>query len=117
MDILARAEEYARKLRRQSLSKLATYQRGSVAKPLLVTQAATIAESDDGELIVNTTIVDWIFEASELLISGSTTEPQPGDRIEWDGKTFELMALGGEKCWRWHGRDGKSYRVHTRLVA
>ena len=153
MDLLGKAEDLVRSVRRQSLSKVVTYRRTIVTRvdecgledqipnmtgtldTLVATQAETRAQSDDGELILNTKIVDWLFEAADLFLTYELTEqsegdedyaaslefdelavPKPGDRIIWDGKTFELMAIGGEKCWRWHGRDGKSYRVHTRLV-
>jgi len=42
-------------------------------------------------------------------------QPQPGDTIEQDGLTFEVMPMGDEPCYRWSGKR-HALRIHTKLV-
>ncbi|AQT67940.1 hypothetical protein STSP2_01092 [Anaerohalosphaera lusitana] len=43
-------------------------------------------------------------------------EPQPGDTIVAEDKTFEVMNLSGDGCWRWTGPDRNMYRIHTKQI-
>lgn len=81
--------------------------------PVLAVQAETTAQSDDGETILNTRTVDWLIDKSEM-----PWEPENGHRITAaDGTVFAVAAVGGEKCYRWHGRDRLTYRIHSKQVA
>lgn len=133
MGMLEQAEATLRSWRRQHLSKGITYVRpgvGSITKgadgnQLIATQAATLFEQDNGAAIVNLRAIDWICEAADLVLKGKRIVPQPGDRVEinLDGddgasasgsvEKFEVAGIGGEPCFVWHGRDAKSYRIHS----
>lgn len=117
MGMLERAEETLRKWRRTNLTKLVSYTCSAGTIAVYVTQAETRVDSDNGEVITRSRVVDFIVEAADLKISGQQIEPKPGDRISFNGLVFELAALGGEPCYRVHGQDYASYRLHTKRVA
>lgn len=121
MGMLETAENWLRTQRRASLSKTVTYRRGGVSNASVpATQAETRGEADNGEVILESRTVDWLIDRADLTLSGSATEPLPGDRIEvtYDHgtETFEVAAVGTEPAWRWHGRDGGTFRIHTVTV-
>lgn len=116
MGMLERAEETLRRWRRENLTKPATYTCAAGTIPILVTQAETRVDSDSGEVIVRSRVVDFIVEAADLKVSGQKIEPKPGDKIGFNSLVFELAAVGDEPCYRVHGRDYASYRLHTKQV-
>ncbi len=115
MDLLARAEAAVRRVRRASLSHLAYYSRGCSHFPVHVTQGSTVAVSDDE---VTARSVDWLVEASELVLNGHRIMPRDGDEIitirGGSIGRYSLARLGDERCYRWHGRDGHTLRLHTK---
>lgn len=116
MGMLERAEETVRRWRRENLTKPATYTCAAGTISILVTQAETRVDSDNGEVITRSRVVDFIVEAADLKIGGQQIEPKPGDRIVLGVLVFELAAVGDEPCYRVHGRDYASYRLHTKQV-
>ena len=42
------------------------------------------------------------------------SEPQVGDEIEFLGGTYEVLAPGGEPCWRWSDSFRTAYRIHAK---
>ena len=40
-----------------------------------------------------------------------------GDTIAYGGRTFEVMAPGGEPVWRWSDPYHQVYRIHTKCVS
>lgn len=117
MGMLERGEETLRKWRRTNLTKLVSYACSAGTIAVYVTQAETRVDSDNGETITRSRVVDFIVEAADLKVSGQLIEPKPGDRIGFNGLVFELAALGDEPCYRIHGRDNASYRIHTKQIA
>jgi hypothetical protein len=63
---------------------------------------------------------DYFVLAADLLIDGSPVEPEAGDKVqETDGpvvRTYEVMAPGGEPCWRWSDEFNKTLRIHAKHV-
>ena len=44
-------------------------------------------------------------------------EPQKGDEIIWDNKTYMVSAPNGEPCWRWHTRQSHTQmRIHAKYI-
>ena len=115
---LQRAETWLRRLRDTHLkacdTNTTTYARGLTEIGLDMTQAETRYETDDGETIVNSSMADWLIDRAAMITFG---EPQPGDKITitlaHGTETYEVAAIGGEPAWRWHGRDGQTFRIHT----
>jgi hypothetical protein len=121
MGLLETAEVWLRSQRRSSLAKTITYRRGLVENDsILASQAETIFESDNGEMIIDSKVVDWLIDRADLTLSAIPVEPRNGDQITiaLDHATlvFEVCAIGGEPAWRWHGRDGQTFRIHTKQI-
>ncbi|HBE68505.1 MAG TPA: hypothetical protein DDW52_10195 [Planctomycetaceae bacterium] len=116
MSLLQNAEAYLREVRRQHLAQLVTYQRGADSVDLLATQGSTDTENDSGAVVVQSRSIDWILEAADLLLNETEVLPEKGDRIVVGSRIYEVVDLGGEPCFRWHGRDSLSLRVHTKEV-
>ena len=58
---------------------------------------------------VSSAVMDFIVTAADL-----PAEPVAGDRLEYAGRTYEVMNLGEEPCWRWTDASRLAYRIHTR---
>jgi len=116
MGMLETAEAALRKWRRTNLTKLVSYTCSAGTIAIYVTQAETRVDSDNGEVVVQSRVVDFIVEAADLKVSGQTIVPKPGDRIGFNGLVFELTSLGDEPCYRIHGRDYASLRLHSKQV-
>lgn len=67
--------------------------------------------ADDYGATIKAHVVDFMIMGDEL---GS--EPQAGDRIVADGVIHEVMALGGEGCWRWSDPYRTTMRIHTKEI-
>jgi hypothetical protein len=64
---------------------------------------------------------DYIVAVEDLVLDGEAIEPAPGDQIIEgdldDGVKYEVMAIGGEGCWRWANHLRTAYRIHTKQAA
>lgn len=112
MGMLSRGEAALHRWRNQHLDELGRYVCSLGNLSIELTKAATRTQTDDCSLIINSHAVDFLIDVNFL----AGIEPQPGDRITYCGQTYEVMALGGEKCWRWHGHSHLTYRIHTKAV-
>lgn len=112
------AESWLRTQRRKAAATV-TYSRGAVSNASVkATQASTAAITDDGQVINDAAMVDWLIDRADLTLAADEVIPQPGDQIERTYghavERFEVVASGGgEPGWRWHGRDGQTFRVHS----
>lgn len=120
MSLFSEAEQFLRESRVDHLSIPATYHRGSSSVSLQATQGSTDVDLDSGQSIVRSTTVDWIVDTAELVLDSIPELPRSGDRISATigsvARWFEVMDLG-PSCYRPHGRDGLSIRIHTRRIA
>lgn len=112
-NLILDGQQWLREQRAQWLSELVTYyDQGSPIANVPATRASTTSEVEVGDIIVETKLVDWLIEVANL--PGVT--PKRGDLVLVDGKYFEVLSLGGESHYRWHGSDQKTYRIHSRQV-
>ena len=79
-------------------------------------------EIDDGSGIVERfQSRDYLIHAADLVLGGSESLPEPGDRIQetQGGQTFtyEVMAPGDQPCWRYSDPFRRLLRIHTKHVA
>lgn len=69
------------------------------------------SQTAPGGTAIRTETRDFLFAAD-----GFEIEPRRGDKIAWDGRTWEVQGVGGEPVWRWSDPQHKQLRVHTKLV-
>lgn len=61
---------------------------------------------------------DYLVQASNLVLGGTQTTPEPGDQVtESDGSVYEVLAMFGEPCWRYSDPHHQTLRIHTKKVA
>lgn len=77
-------------------------------------------QNDAGEVRIEFSDRDFLVRASELVLDGTPTNPQPGDVIleEQDSTTYryEVLAPPGEPVWRWSDTYYGVYRIHTKFI-
>ena len=59
-----------------------------------------------------------------IALTGVYEAPKPegeeiaaGAAVAYDGRTYEVMAPGGEPVWRWSDPYHQVYRIHTKCVS
>ncbi len=59
----------------------------------------------------------WV-ESRDFLIALSELGalPERGDKIEYNGRMYEVLAPNGEPCWRWSGTTHTTCRIHTKEI-
>lgn len=93
------------------MTSAAIYRRTGI-DPLTI--AATRCKSDyevadNYGLTVKAHSIDFLIDAATLGF-----EPEAGDVIEAGGRSFEVMNLADEGCWRWSDSYNTTYRIHTK---
>ena len=58
------------------------------------------------------------IEAQDFIVSIDELPdpPQKGDRVQWRGRNFEVLAPEGEQVWRWMDMSHSARRIHTKEV-
>ena len=106
-------------------SRLVRYERDGVFVVLSATVGRTKYEASDGYggIIAKWTDCDFLFPAEDLVLVGTYTEPEEGDKIhELDAsdsitRTYEVMPIPNEQCFRYCDPQRKGLRVHTKQTA
>ena len=120
-DLLESALNWLEEKRTQHRSRTVTYQRGEETAQVPASIGRTTFEIEDGYgLIEKFESRDFLILASDLVLSGSQTLPQRGDRIqETQGATtfkYEVLAPGKEPAWRYSDPYRKTLRIHTKQI-
>jgi hypothetical protein len=120
-DLIQHGLDWLEGQRKEHLSRAVTYRRGSLSVEVLATVGATGFEADDGSgIVVEMEARDYLIAASDLVLDGEKTLPERGDEIVEivDGVTrvYEVMDLGPEKHAVACDPDGRTLRIHTKLV-
>lgn len=103
-------------------SREVVYRRGAQEVTVQATVGRTLLKLDDGYggVRMEWTDRDFLIQALDLVLAGSSSLPERGDVIrETQGaKTFiyEVMAPGKEPPWRWSDTYRKLLRIHTKQV-
>ncbi len=111
-DLLETGVAWHETMRKTHMSRDVIYTPLATATPIALkaTPGRTQFESgNDAGLIVDAETSDWVIVYADL-----GREPEPGDIIVWGARTYEVMPLGGEACWRYSGVNRTSIRVHTK---
>lgn len=91
-----------------------TYVRGATSLPITAVPSLTNlpTETIDGQVAVRQTHRDFLIDPANLSTLG---DPLKGDRITWDGQTWEVAAIiDGSRCFSPCDGYGHMIRVHTR---
>ncbi len=60
---------------------------------------------------VSSCVTDFLVAADDL-----TADPVPGDKVIFGSRTYEVLPLGEEPCWRWTDASRLTRRIHTRDI-
>lgn len=107
----------------ESFGDLVEIHRG-VVSTADVTAEATIREYEvrDSDGFPETIQVwDWILDASDYVLSGTTEEPQRNDRIKktinGEVNVFRVLPIGGDKpCFEYADPEKNQLLIHSKLV-
>lgn len=111
--MLEDAEAVLRGWRRASLTKRVSYRRGATTLSVNATQGDTNTDELPDEVLTRGERIDWIVEKIDL---GVLANPVPGDVVEYSSARYVVCDLGDGRCFRRHGRDGLSLRIHSKRV-
>ncbi len=121
-DLLEQGATWLDEQRHAHLTRTVTYERGADSVQVQATIGRTVFEqADEYGAIHRIESRDFLVRAADLVLGGTQTLPQAGDRIrETDGgvtHVYEVMAPGTEPPWRYSDAYRRVLRVHTKHVA
>jgi hypothetical protein len=121
-DLLKHGSDWLADKLKEHASRTVVYQRGLDEVEVPAAIGRTLLKLDDGYggVRMEWTDRDFLIHAADLVLAGTPTLPERGDRIrETQGSTvyvFEVMAPGGEPPWRWSDVFRKLLRIHAKQV-
>lgn len=117
MGLIADGEAWLRTVRSAEAEAVTLTRGAAVTADVEATPAAAEITRDDGSVVVDADMADFLIDRAEYLISAAEVEPAPDDIITrtmgHGTEKFRVAEISGADCWEWHGRDGGTYRVHT----
>lgn len=94
-----------------------TYWRGPKSVELTVIPGLTRMEVDNIDGAVTSEVVpDFLIKVIDLVINNEQVTPKRHDRIEWNGRMFELFSVGSSREYDYTDQYRTMYRVHTKEV-
>jgi hypothetical protein len=121
-DLLEAGQQWLADQLQEHASQNVVYHRNAESVAVQATIGRTLLKLDDGYggVRMQWTDRDFLIHASDLVLNGTATTPERGDRItETVGvntSVFEVMAYGGEPPWRHSDPFGKVLRIHTKFI-
>jgi len=122
VDLLKKGSAWLEQQRHTHMASPVTYSRGEHSVEL----QATVGRSEIEQQDANGTLVvaeprDYLIRCEGLVLDGATRLPQPGDLITeavgGNERTFEVMAIGSEPCWRYSDQYHQTFRIHTKAAS
>lgn len=112
-DLLDRGLAWLKAKREAHMAGPVIYSQGDTQLPVVASigQGFFRLQDESGASFVMKTR-DFIIGSDAL-----TVTPKPGDTIEHNGATYEVVSPGGEPSWRWCDPYHRSYRIHTQQVS
>lgn len=111
MGMLEDGEEHLRQWRIEHLTVQVRYNGSPDVIPATQGESFSTTEYTDG-LAIHSKSVDWLIDVLHM----RDELPKPHDTIEYNDAFYEVVDSGG-KCWEWHGRTHRTYRIHTRIIS
>jgi hypothetical protein len=99
-------------------SQTVTYTRpglGSCALQATIGRTA-FRTGDDRNTRLEWADVDFLIDASLLVIGAQTITPKTGDRIAWNARVYEVQPFNGEQPFRPSDPFAIKLRIHTKRV-
>jgi len=116
-DLFETASDWLTGLFAAKASKAIVYRRGAVSLRFNATLGNTQLQAIDGAgMAIEVESLDFLFEAGELDFGAGAVLPAEGDRIDYRGKTYEVLAVPGGSHYRETDPYGHGLRVHTKLI-
>lgn len=121
-DLLESGAAMVDAVRHAHMTRTVTYQRGAASVSVSATIGRTeFEQADSFGIIHRIESRDFLVRSVDLVLDGSATLPEPGDRIlDSDGShmhIYEVMSPGGEPPFRFSDPYRKALRIHTKHVA
>lgn len=118
-DLLAKGSAFlASKLGIFAAHSVAYARKGAAAITIQATVGRTTHRIDQDGVRLRIETRDFLCAPSDL---GSLGKPVEGDTIteviNGVSTTYEVMAPGGEPCWRWSSTNHDRYRIHTTRIS
>lgn len=120
-DMISDASAWLDAQRTEHLSHSVVYVRGTDSITATATIGRTIFRFDNAFGIQERyESRDYLILSADLEIDGEVVIPIMGDKIkELVGETtfvYEIMAPGGEPCWRYSDPYRRTLRIHTKYI-
>jgi hypothetical protein len=121
-DMLKSASDWLGSMFQSHASRSVAYARNANSVTVTATVGKTVHEVlNNLGLTVATESRDFIIPASQIVPTGTVTEPEAGDRItdtqSGTDYVYEVMPFGKKsKCFRYCDADHTTLRIHTKEV-
>jgi len=90
------------------------YRRGATAVEVIAAKGRSDIEDEGVDLeSITANAADWLIDPADLVIDGSKITPTRGDKIEWAGRTWEVVQRGEKTSWRYVDQGEKMFRIFT----
>ena len=113
-DLLQTGLAWLHRQRETCLTSPAAYFRrdAETSQSVSVTASQVRRQFLDAEGIpVYASVMDFIMNSESLALP-----PEAGDRIEFNGRRYEVAPLDDDRCWRWTDQSRLAVRIHTRDI-
>jgi hypothetical protein len=111
-DLLRQGSDWLERMRTAHCSSPVEYHRDGQTLAVNATFGKTDVEvADESGLTIGSFIWDFLVLAADLGF-----EPKAGDVIVADARQYEVLSIGGERCWRWSDPYRQTYRIHTKDI-
>ena len=119
-DLMQSAVEWVRDMQAQHTAQTITYTRSGQSISISATIGQQVFRNNNptsrGPYITRADAV-FIFDPTSLDFGSGQVDPDRGDRITWNGNTYELYYPEGEDAWRPCDGYRKQIRVNTLKVS
>jgi hypothetical protein len=118
-DFLATASAWLDSVNREQISQTVAIQVGSAVSDDI---AATIGSSEfqeasDEGIVTTFQSRDYLIAVADYAIDGIVITPEPGQKVNESGRTYEVVSPGGEPCARFSDASQLMWRIHTKLIS
>lgn len=94
-----------------------TYTRGPNSVSVTATVGRTEYEREEASgVVLRFESRDFIVEADDLILNSVTVKPQDGDKIVYNGETYEVLSLDGARPYEPTDNYETQWRIHTKQI-